>query len=97
MDPVAMKSLIEGSRIIFSARGGKKEPVAAEAPTIAFAFASVVATRDIKSGETFNPENIWVRRPSGGDFSVLDYEGLFGKIASQDIKGGYQLKRSDIL
>jgi N-acetylneuraminate synthase len=97
MDPEAIKSLIDGSRIIFSARGGNKEPVAAEAPTIAFAFASVVATRDIKAGETINPENIWVRRPSGGDFTVLEYEGLFGKIALRDIKGGYQLKKSDIV
>lgn len=97
MDPDALKSLIEGARIIFSARGGKKEPLAAEAPTIAFAFASVVATQDIKAGETINQENIWVKRPSGGDFSVLDYEGLFGKIARQDIRGGYQLKKSDIV
>ncbi len=97
MDPESMKSLIDGSRVIFSARGGKKEPVAAEAPTIAFAFASVVATQDIKAGDILNPENIWVRRPSGGDFTVLDYEGLFGRIARQDIKGGYQLKKSDIV
>ena len=63
---------------------------------IAFAFASVVATRDIIRGEKISSENIWVRRPSGGDFNVLDYESLFGKTAVNDIKGGYQLKSADV-
>lgn len=97
MDINSLKSLIEGSKIIFSARGGEKKPVAEEAPTIAFAFASVVATRDILPGEKFSPENIWVKRPSGGDFNVLDYELLFGKTASGHIRGGYQLKNTDVL
>jgi N-acetylneuraminate synthase len=96
MDPTALKSLIEGSKVIFSARGGQKSPLAAEASTIAFAFASVVATRDIKENEVLSPDNIWVRRPSGGDFSVLDYESLFGRIANKEIKGGYQLRSKDI-
>lgn len=97
MDPNSLKSLIEGSKIIYSARGGTKNPIAAEAPTIAFAFASVVATKDILCGEVISSENIWVRRPSGGDFGVLDYESLFGRIATNDIKGGYQLKNTDVL
>jgi len=97
MDSNSLKSLIEGSRVIFSARGGEKIPVAGEASTMAFAFASVVATRDISTGEEFSPENIWVRRPGGGDFKVLDYETLFGKTAKVDIKGGYQIKSTDVL
>lgn len=97
MDPNSLKSLIEGSEIIFKARGGEKTPIAGEAQTIAFAFASVVATRDIARGELISSENIWVRRPSGGDFNVLDYETLFGKTAVSDIKGGYQLKTTDVL
>ena len=96
MDPSSLTSLIEGSKVIFSARGGQKSPLAAEASTIAFAFASVVATRDIKENEVLSSDNIWVRRPSGGDFSVLDYELLFGRIANKEIKGGYQLKSEDI-
>ena len=96
MNPSSLTSLIEGSKVIFSARGGQKSPLAAEASTIAFAFASVVATRDIKENEVLSSDNIWVRRPSGGDFSVLDYELLFGRIANKEIKGGYQLKSEDI-
>jgi len=96
MDPESLKSLIEGSRVIHSARGGRKNPLPEESGTIAFAFASVVATRDIQKGEVFDSENIWVRRPSGGDFTVLQYETLFGKTASKDIKGGYQLKFEEV-
>jgi N-acetylneuraminate synthase len=96
MDPESLKSLIEGSRIIHSARGGGKNPLPEESGTIAFAFASVVATRNIQKGEIFDSENIWVRRPSGGDFTVLEYETLFGRSAFKDIKGGYQLKFEDV-
>ena len=96
MDPMSLKSLIEGSRIIHSARGGEKEALPEESGTIAFAFASVVATRDIRKGEIIGSENIWVRRPGGGDFTVLDYESLFGRTALTDIKGGFQIKFEDV-
>jgi N-acetylneuraminate synthase len=97
MDPVALKELIEGSKIMFAARGGEKGPVEAEAPTIAFAFASVVAIRDIALGQKLTEENIWVKRPGGGDFTVLDYEALLGKIAKVSIPRGLQIKKSDVL
>lgn len=96
MDPKALSELIEGARIIFAARGGKKGPVDAEAPTIAFAFASVVATRDLKPGEKLTEENIWVKRPGGGDFGVLDYDSLIGKEVLRPIKRGYQLRKDQI-
>jgi len=96
MDPESLKSLIEGSRIIHSARGGEKKPLPEESGTIAFAFASVVATQNIKKGQIIDAHNIWVRRPNGGDFTVLDYESLFGKVAAKDINGGYQLKYDDV-
>jgi N-acetylneuraminate synthase len=89
--------LIEGSKIIFAARGGEKGPVEAEAPTIAFAFASVVAIRDIAPGQKLSEENIWVKRPGGGDFTVLDYETLLGKVAKAPIPRGLQIKKSDVL
>jgi len=97
MDPVTLKELIEGSKIIFAARGGEKGPVEAEAPTIAFAFASVVAIRDIAPGQKLTEENIWVKRPGGGDFTVLDYEALLGKISKVSIPRGLQIKKSDVL
>lgn len=79
MDPEALSALIRGSEIIFCARGGEKQAVAEEAPTMAFAFASVVAVRDIECGQQLTDENIWLRRPGGGDFSALDYDRLLGR------------------
>jgi N-acetylneuraminate synthase len=96
MDPESLSDLIEGSQIIFSARGGKKEPVKEEGPTIAFAFASVVAIRDIMPGETLSEQNIWVKRPGGGDYGVNDFDGLLGKSAKLPIKSGGQIKREQI-
>jgi N-acetylneuraminate synthase len=96
MDPVELKELIKGSKIIFSARGGEKCAVEAESPTIAFAFASVVAICDIEPGQQLTEENIWVKRPGGGDFTVLDYELLIGKTANSTIRRGFQIKKEDV-
>jgi N-acetylneuraminate synthase len=92
MDPKGLSQLIDGASTIFKARGGEKLPVDAEAPTIAFAFASVVATKDIRPGELLTEENIWVKRPGGGDFCVLDYEKLLGRAATKLIPRGFQIK-----
>lgn len=96
MDPVALTGLIEGSRTIFAARGGEKVPLEAEAPTIAFAFASVVVIEDIEPGQVLSEKNIWLKRPGGGDFSVSDYETLLGKVAVRPVLRGFQLKKSDV-
>ena len=96
MDPAALSDLIEGSHVIFAARGGDKGPVEEEAPTIAFAFASVVAIKDIEPGDTLSTDNIWVKRPGGGDFTAQDFEMLIGKKASCAIPSGFQVKKSQI-
>lgn len=96
MDPCALSELIEGSRTIFAANGGYKGPVKEEDSTIAFAFASVVAIQDIHVGEVLTEENIWVKRPSGGDFSVLDYEHLLGRRAAAPISKGRQIKYDQV-
>ena len=96
MDPLSLSALIEGSKTIFSARGGDKTPLEAEASTIAFAFASVVAIEDIEPGQVLSERNIWLKRPGGGDFSVSDYETLLGKVASVTVHRGFQLKKSDV-
>jgi N-acetylneuraminate synthase len=96
MDPAALSELIEGARTIYLARGGDKGPVEAEAPTIAFAFASVVAIKDIEAGETLTEENIWVKRPGGGDYTVMDYDTLLGRRATVQIRKGRQINRSQV-
>lgn len=96
MDPQALADLIDGASTIFLERGGGKGPVEAEAATIAFAFASVVAVDDIAAGETLGTGNIWVKRPGGGDFNAADYENLIGLRAARDIRVGAQLSRHDV-
>lgn len=96
MDPVSLAALIEGSRTIFATLGGDKIPVDAEAPTMAFALASVVTIRSISAGEILSEDNIWVKRPSGGDFSAKDFAGLLGKRVISPIASGAQLRKQDV-
>ena len=96
MDPGALSSLIEGSDIIFRARGENKSPLSEEEKTIAFAFASIVVIKDIRAGEKFSEKNIWVKRPGNGDFSSNDYENILGKVAKNNILKGFQLKKLDV-
>lgn len=96
MDPAQLKELLEGSRTIFHALGGSKRPAEEEGVTIAFAFASVVTIKPIKAGEKLSMENIWVKRPSGGDFSARDFESLLGATANSDIPGNVQIKTSQV-
>ena len=96
MDPPALSALIQGSRMIFAARGDDKGPVEAEAPTIAFAFASVVAVLDIAAGDPLTEENIWVKRPGGGDYGAADYEGLLGRRVTAFIKRGARIAKSQL-
>jgi N-acetylneuraminate synthase len=96
MDPEALADLIKGANVNFAARGGEKKPVEEEQPTIDFAFASVVAIRDIEPGESLNKENIWVKRPGGGDFGVNDFEDLLGRTVISSIPKGFQISRGKV-
>jgi sialic acid synthase SpsE len=85
MDEKACAELIEGVNLIKEMRGGRKGPVDEERPTIDFAYATVVAIKEIKSGETLTKENIWVKRPGTGEILAEDYEKLLGKTALNNI------------
>ena len=60
--------------------------------TIDFAFATVVAIRDIKKGESFTKENIWVKRPGTGEILAKDFTKILGKKAVENIAADTQLK-----
>ena len=96
MDPAELRELINGSRIIYQASGGIKKALKEEKKTIAFAFASVVSTREIKKGEKLSKNNIFVRRPGGGDYKIKDLTKLYGKIAKKNIKNNVQIKKKFI-
>ena len=96
MDPSSLNQLINGSYEIFLSRGGEKGPVEEESGTIAFAFASVVSIKEIKKGEKITSNNIWLKRPGGGDYGAKEFNSLIGKVAQKDIPNDYQIKKNDI-
>ncbi len=94
MDTKAMKELIEGSKILKLERGGHKGPVKEEQPTIDFAFATVVAIKDIHQGDAFTADNIWVKRPGTGEIPAERYNELFELKANQFISSDTQIEWS---
>lgn len=96
MGPSDLKQLIDGSRAIFAASGGKKEILPEEKPTIDFAYACVVAIKNIKKGEKLSKENIWVKRPGIGEIKAVNYKKVLGKIANKNIEKDRQIRYDDI-
>ena len=96
MDPNSLSELITQSKIMKKARGGSKGPVEAEQPTIDFAYASVVSIKEIKAGESFTMENLWVKRPGTGEILAAEFDKLLGRKAKVDIQNDTLIKKSHI-
>lgn len=96
LDPAELQDLIEGSRAIFLARGGRKEILPEEQPTIDFAYACVVSIRDIGEGEALTKENIWVKRPGTGEIKAVHFESLLGRTVRTAIPKDTQLTWADL-
>lgn len=92
IDPTELKELITGSKAIYHSLGGSKTVLPDEKPTIDFAYASVVAIKDIKKGDLLNENNIWVKRPGTGEILAKDHGSVLNKKARVDIKKDIQLK-----
>ena len=97
VDPAGLRELIEGSQIVHQASGGSKTVLRDEQPTIDFAYASVVAIRDISEGEILTDDNVWVKRPGTGEILAFDFEKVVGKKAGTSMKRGHQLGWSDVI
>lgn len=95
LDPAELKNLIEGSRAVHKALGGKKEILPEEKPTIDFAYACVVSIQDIRLGELFTEKNIWVKRPGTGEIKAVDFDKILGKKSTRDIPKDTQLSWLD--
>jgi N-acetylneuraminate synthase len=96
MTPAELSELIEGARIIHQATKGSKMPVTEEDVTIAFAFASVVATRKLFPGDIITREDITLKRPNGGDFGPVDFETLLGSTVKAEIEPNIQIIKSQV-
>jgi len=91
-----LKELIYGSKKIFEALSGNKKPPKEEKETMKFAFASIVAIKDIKKNERLSLKNIWVKRPGTGDYLAKDLKKLLGKKTKRSIIKDTQVKRRDL-
>ena len=90
--PVELRDLIKGSKAIHQALGGSKSILEEERPTIDFAYACVVAIKDIKNGECFTKDNIWVKRPGTGEIKAENYNKILDKKSRKVIKRDTQIK-----
>ena len=96
IDPDEVRDLIIGSRAIHQALNGSKTILKEEQPTIDFAYACVVSIKDIKAGQIFSKENIWVKRPGTGEIKAIDYNNILGKTAKSNLTMNSQIKWKDI-
>ena len=97
MDKYELRELIKASRQVFLARTSNgKKPLKEEKQTIKFAFASAVATQNLKKGKKLNLDNFYLMRPGNGDFNIKNYKILINKKLKRDIKKNTQIKLKDI-
>ena len=87
--------IISSTRIMTQMKGSKDKLLKQEEVTRRFAFASVVAIKDIKKGQNFSNENLFVMRPGTGYFNSSKLTYLYGKSAKKNIKKKTQIKRND--
>ena len=85
-DEKTLKNLINDSKEMFLMRDGKKEKLKEEQITMNFAYATIVTIKNIKQGEKFSEENIWVKRPGNKGILAEHYNEIIGKKAKCNIK-----------
>ena len=96
IDPDELKDLIIGSKAIHQAIGGTKDILSEEQATIDFAYACVVAIRDIETGEKYSMDNIWVKRPGTGEIKAAHFNKILGKKAKVTVQKNEQLKWAQV-
>jgi N-acetylneuraminate synthase len=92
INPEELKDLVIGSKAIHQALGGNKTILKEEKPTIDFAYACVVAIKNIKKGEYFTKDNIWVKRPGTGEIRAGKFDEILGKKTIDDVQKNTQIK-----
>lgn len=93
MDERELRQLIEASKEVPLMMGGEKKAIPEEKITSDFAFASVVTIKNIRAGERFTEENLWVKRPGTGEIAAEQYENILGKKALANIERDTMLKK----
>ena len=84
LEPYELKNMVDAIRNIESAMGtGEKKPSKSELKNMDIARKSIVASRNIKSGEIFTEENITTKRPGTG-ISPMRWNNIIGTQANRD-------------
>lgn len=96
IDPQELRDLVQGSRAVFQALGGRKDILPEEQPTIDFAYACVVSLRDLSPGMRLGPEDIWVKRPGTGEIRAVHFEALLGREMRKPVPANTQLHWDDL-
>ena len=97
MTPIELKELKENSLLMFKMRGGtKKNEIPEEDGIRDFAFATIVATKNIKKGEYLSKSNTWPKRPGIGEIHACDHELIIGKKVNKDIQKDFHISLKDI-
>ena len=87
LEPNELKAMVSAIRNIEKAIGGSglKEVSKSEEKNKPIARKSIVASTDIKKGDTFTPENLTVKRPGTG-ISPMQWDEVIGKTAKKDFE-----------
>ena len=86
LEPDELKNMVTAIRNIELALGnGIKKPSPSEIPNINIARKSIVASKNISKGETFNEENITVKRPGNG-INPMSWDKILGSRSQKDYK-----------
>jgi len=91
IEPGELAELVEGAKAIWLARGGSKTILPTEQPVIDFAYASVVTIKEVKAGEVFSLDNVWVKRPGTGPIMAKDLDNVLGRTARCDLPADVQI------
>lgn len=84
LEPNELKSMVRSIRYVEQALGdGVKSPTKSEMNNMAVTRKSIVASRDIKAGETFSLDTIAVKRPGSG-ISPMRWDDVLGRVAKRD-------------
>lgn len=84
LEPEELKAMVQAIRHIDQALGdGIKKPSKSEAKNIDIARKSIVASRQIKIGESFSADNVTIKRPGNG-ISPMRWDEVLGQVARRD-------------
>lgn len=96
MTPSELINLKKESLLMFKMRGGTKIKEIKEEDGIRdFAFATIVATKDIRIGEKFTLENTWPKRPGIGEIKARDHDLILNKLSKREILSGMHITKND--